>query len=454
MLPLVVTLPEGPPPTKDLGLRWLFQPYQFLRDCAARYGDTFTIDLGDYGPFVVFSNPRDIREIFTGDVHVFHAGAGNAVLLPFLGEGSLLLLEEERHFEARRVLARAFHGDRIAQYGSLIEEVARDAVARWKSGEVVRIQDEMQHVSLEIILRGTFGLAGGELPELRNLLRDFLNDAKFNLALIGRLSDELGQSAAWRAFRESFARIHSLVDGQIERCRSSGEQSGRTDMLHVLLEARDEDGEGLSPGDLRDELLTLLVTGYETTATALAWALHWIFDVPAVRGRLLAELGGRPPVEAAAKSSYLDAVCKEVLRIHPVIPIVARRLQTPVVIGGKELPAGITVAPSVYLTHHREDLYAAPDTFRPERFLERIYSPYEYLPFGGGARRCIGMALATWEMKVVLSTLLPSVELELVEGTTVRPQRRSVTVGPSGGLPMRFVQSTGHSTSVSEQPRI
>jgi unspecific monooxygenase len=432
-----VSLPEGPPPTKDLGLRWLFQPYRFLRDTAERYGDTFTIDLGEYGPFVVFSNPRDIREIFTGDVHVFHAGAGNGVLLPFLGDGSLLLLEEEAHFEARRVLARAFHGDRIPRYGALIEEVTRDAVRRWNSGEVLRIQDEMQHISLEIILRGTFGLAGEELSELRTVLRDFLNDAKFNLALIGRLSDEIAESAAWRTFRESFSRIHSLVDAQIERARTHDAQGNRTDMLHVLLEARDDNGKGLSPDDLRDELLTLLVTGYETTATALAWALYWIFGSPAVEGRLLSELVG-PPVEAATKSAYLDALCKEVLRIHPEIPIVARRLKAPVQIGGHSLPADITVAPCVYLTHHRDDLYPDPGSFRPERFLDRTYSPYEYLPFGGGARRCIGMALATWEMKVVLATLLPSAELELAKGVAVQPQRRSVTVGPSGGLPMRF----------------
>lgn len=417
-------------------MRWLFQPYEFLSDCARQYGDTFTIDLGDYGPFVVFSNPRDIREIFTGDVHVFHAGAGNAVLLPFLGSGSLLLLEEERHFEARRILSRAFHGDRIVRYGALIENVVRDAIRRWRSGDVIQIQDEMQRISLEIILRGTFGLAGDDLGELRDLLKDFLNDSKFNLALIGRLSEEMGNSAAWRAFRDSYARIHALVDGQIERCRQRSDPA-RTDMLHLLLQARDGEGEGLSPSDLRDELLTLLVTGYETTATALSWALYWIFGAPLVRSRLSSELA-ETPVECAGKSKYLDAVCKEVLRIHPVIPVVARRLQAPVSIGGFELPAGVTVAPCVYLTHHREDLYPEPDAFLPERFLERTYSPYEYLPFGGGARRCIGMALATWEMKVALAAMLPSIELEVASSMPVRPQRRSVTVGPSAGLPMRF----------------
>jgi cytochrome P450 len=288
-LPPLLPLPPGPPATKDLGLRWLFQPYEFLRATAAEYGDTFTIDLGAYGPFVVYSNPRAIREIFTGDLHVFHAGAGNAVLRPFLGDGSLLLLEQDRHLEARRMLLPAFHGERIARYGALIESVTREQVARWQPGDELRMQDEMQSISLEVILRGTFGLEGAELGELRSLLRDFLNDTKFNLALIGRLSDEMNESAAWRAFRTSFARIHALVDGQIERCRNARDSS-RTDMLHILLEARDEEGKGLTPGDLRDELLTLLVTGYETTATALAWALYWLHQNPTALRRLVSEL--------------------------------------------------------------------------------------------------------------------------------------------------------------------
>jgi cytochrome P450 len=185
-----------------------------------------------------------------------------------------------------------------------------------------------------------------------------------------------------------------------------------------------------------------LVTGYETTATALAWALYWLHQNPPVLRRLLSDLEGRD-VGTATESRYLDAVCKEVLRIHPVIPIVARRLQADAVIDGRVIPAGVTVAPCIYLTHHRSDLYPDPDVFRPERFLDRTYTPYEYLPFGGGARRCIGMSLAIWEMKVVLSTLLPSVALELPEGAVVRPQRRSVTVGPSGGLPMRFLKLAG-----------
>jgi unspecific monooxygenase len=348
------------------------------------------------------------------------------------------------------MLLPAFHGERIARYGALIEGVTREQVANWRTGDALRMQDEMQGISLDVILRGTFGLEGDELGELRTLLKDFLNDSKFNLALIGRLSDDMNDSAAWRAFKNSFERIHTLVDEQVERCRTARDSS-RNDMLRILLEARDEDGKGLSAGDLRDELLTLLVTGYETTATALAWALYWLHENPPALRRLRSELGGEP-LHAATQSVYLDAVCKEVLRIHPVIPIVARRLQGDAVVDGREIPAGVTVAPCIYLTHHRADLYSDPDSFRPERFLDRTYTPYEYLPFGGGARRCIGMGLAVWEMKVVLSTLLPSVALEIPEGTVVRPQRRSVTVGPSGGLPMRFLGPPGAAHAPGERP--
>lgn len=432
-----MTLPPGPDiSATQQGLAWLSRPYRFLRECAQAHGDAFTLDFGTYGTYVMVSHPEAVREVFTGDAAKLHAGKGNMVLKPFLGRHSLLLLEEDRHLQERRLLLPAFRGPRIAEHAPLIRRLAVERIDQWEQGQVLDVQHVMQQLTLEVILRVVFGLQEGDaLRELQRRMCAFLDDPKFNLALIGRLDAEGGASQTWQEFRQDFHTLRALVDAQVARRRAEHHRPP-DDILGMMLEARREDGRPMTDEELRDELLTLVVTGYETTATALSWALYWLAQEPWIREDLVA-LTQRGSPGDAAQSPDLDAFCKEVLRIHPVIPVVARQVQSEVQMSGYTIPPGVTVAPCVFLTHHRADLYPEPDRFHPPRFRERRYGPYEYLPFGGGARRCIGMSLALWEMKIVLTALLPRCELELVEGERVRPIRRSVTVAPSGGPRMR-----------------
>ncbi len=426
-------------PAVQQSLLWRARPYELLRTCRERLGDAFTLDLGSHGTYAMFSHPDALRDIFTADPTVLHAGEGNAVLGPLLGPHSLLLLEEGPHQRERKMLAPAFHSRRIEQYGERVRQATLAAIQDWRPGQPVVIQDVMQRVSLHVILTAVFGLEGGaRAEELSERIQAFLNDPKFNLGNLGQLREE-AHSGAGAAFRRALERIDTLLLEEV-RHRRAVRDVGRGDILGMLLAATYEDGAPLDDAVLRDELMTLVVTGYETTATAIAWALHWLHLNPGALERLREELGtlGEAPEPAALAGSaapWLKAVCQETLRLHPIIPVVARRAQVPVDVRGYRVPAGVTVAACIYLAHHRPEVFEAPDAFRPERFLSRAYSPFEYLPFGGGARRCIGMALALYEMKVVLGLVLSRFTLKPADAQ-VRPQRRAVTVAPSAGLRM------------------
>jgi cytochrome P450 len=430
-------------PAVQQSLQWRARPYELLRSCQARLGDAFTLDLGSHGTYALFSHPDALRDIFTADPAVLHAGEGNVVLKPLLGAHSLLLLEERPHQRERRMLGPAFHSRRIERYGALVREATLAALQDWRPGQLVVIQDVMQRVSLRVILTAVFGLEGGaRAEELSTRIQAFLNDPKFNLGNIGQLRDDL-QSEAWAAFKRSLERIDALLLEEV-RHRRAVRDFERGDILGMLLSATYEDGAPLEDAVLRDELMTLVVTGYETTATAIAWALHWLHAYPDTLARLREELRALGPQPAPSAltggaAPWLKAVCQETLRLHPIIPVVARRTQAPFQVHGYQVPAGVTVAACIYLAHHRPETFEAPETFRPERFLERAYSPFEYLPFGGGGRRCIGMALALYEMKVVLGLVLSRFALKPVE-SQVRPQRRAVTIAPSGGLRMMVAQ--------------
>ncbi|NPC79648.1 cytochrome P450 [Pyxidicoccus fallax] len=422
-------------------LQWRARPYELLRSCRERLGEAFTLDLGSHGTYAMFSHPEALRDIFTADPAVLHAGEGNVVLKPLLGAHSLLLLEEKPHQRERRMLGPAFHSRRIEQYGALVREATLTALQDWRPGQTVVIQDVMQRVSLRVILTAVFGLEGGaRAEELSTRIQAFLNDSKFNLGNLGQLRGDGLQSEAWAAFQRSLERIDTLLLEEV-RHRRAVRDFERGDILGMLLSATYEDGAPLEDAVLRDELMTLVVTGYETTATAIAWAMHWLHAYPATLARLREELRGlgaepAPAALAGSAAPWLKAVCQETLRLHPIIPVVARRTQATFRVRDFEIPPGVTVAACIYLAHHRPETFAAPDAFRPERFLERAYSPFEYLPFGGGVRRCIGMALALYEMKVVLGLVLSRFELSPVDAQ-VRPQRRAVTLAPSGGLRMR-----------------
>lgn len=416
-------------------LRWVGRPYEFMRECALQFGDVFTLQLGTHGKYVIVSRPDVIRAIFTADAETLRVGVGNAVLKPFLGPGSLLVLEGDQHLRERRLILPAFHNKVIAGYGAIIRDALLGATSDWSAGREFVAQEVLQSVSIDVILRAVFGLRGAaDGADLKRELVSFLNDRRFNLGLLAQLGDSKPHEGL-ETFRQQFESIGRLTKALVTQRRSEA-RAAEGDMLSMLLEGRDEEGRGRTDEELRDELLTLVATGYETTATALSWGVYWIAQKPAVREHLRAEIAGLGPgadSKAYGQLEYLDATCKEILRIYPIVPSVFRQVVRPFSVAGYDFEPGTILSPSIYLTHHRSDLYEQPDTFDPRRFLRRTYSPYEYLPFGGGARRCVGMSLAVHEMKIILATLLERFELDVVQGQNVVPVRRSVTMGPSGG---------------------
>src|SRR3954471_8021486 len=423
---------EGLPPGPDWSLprstsRWWRKPLQTLDYCQARYGDMFTYRLPYEGRWVFVSDPEAIKQVFTGDPRLLHAGEANIVLLPVLGEHSVLLLDEPEHMAQRKLMLPPFHGKRMQAYERIMSEAAREEIERWPTDRPVEMRPRMQAVTLEVILRTVFGVEEGErLTQLRDELRNAL----------GILSDQrravflllLGPRRIRRfpPFRRMIEGVDRLLYPVIEARRSAPDLAGRDDILSLLLQARHEDGRPMSDSELRDELMTLLVAGHETTANALAWALERLVRHPDKLRRLTEEA-------EAGEDEYADAVVKETLRLRPVLPIVVRKLQEPMELGGRLLPAGVSITPCIYLMHRRADIYRDPHRFRPERFLEHPAGTYTWIPFGGGVRRCLGASFAQFEMKTVLATLVTRLQLRPVDERPERVGRRAITLVPNRG---------------------
>lgn len=438
---LVRTLPaRRSPPLVDT-LAYIAAPNPFVRALARRYGDTFRLSTVARGDAVCFSHPEAIRAIFTAPPGALSAAAGNAPLEPFLGKHSLLLLDGERHLRERRLMMPPFHGERMRHYGALIRDITRRVTAAWQPGEVLRAAPFMAEISLETILGAVFGITGGpEHTEYKRALLDAIQTFTGAMLFFPFLRRDLGPWSPGGKKARAFAELRRLLMAEIMRRRAEGD-AGRQDIMTLLLGARDEAGMPMSDDELHDELLTLLIAGHETTGTALGWALYWIHHTPGVLARLRGELHALGPEldpDQASRLPYLDAVCKETLRIKPIIPMIARGVLAPISIQGVRVEPGQRVLVSIYLTHHRHDLYPEPHVFRPERFLERKYSPYEYLPFGGGVRRCLGIAFAQYEMKIVLATLLGTFDVALANRLPVVTRRKSVALAPSGGPRLRI----------------
>jgi cytochrome P450 len=418
-------LPPGPrmPAALQTAI-WFRRAQWMLRQCAARYGEVFTLRIVHEGTWAVLSNPEHIKQVFTGDPHIFHAGEGNRILLPILGEHSVLLLDEAAHMEQRKLLLPPFHGQRMQRYGELIEQIAGAEIDRWPRGEPYRVRQRMQAISLEIILRAVFGVQEGErLERLRAELRRML-DLVTNprtILLPALMGPE--RLARFKPLQRDLRRVDQPIYDEISHRRQAADLAERDDILSLLLQARHEDGSPMSDKELRDELLTLLTAGHETTATALAWAVERLVRHPHKLARLTEEV-------RADENGYLDAVVAETLRLRPVISVVARRLTEPVEIGGWPLPAGVAVAPSIYLLHRRPDLYPNPDRFEPERFLDEPPGTYNWIPFGGGVRRCLGAAFAQFEMRTVLAELVRRRQLETTRAEAEPVLRRAITETP------------------------
>jgi cytochrome P450 len=421
-------LPPGPRlPRAVQTLGWIARPGPFLRRCRARYGDAFTLRIAQEGSWVMLSDPDDVREVFTGDPRLLHAGAANEVLLPLLGHRSVLLLDGEQHLAQRKLMLPPFHGERMRAYGELMTAVAREEIERWPRGEPFALWPRMQAVTLEVIIRAVFGVRGEERLELaRRRLRETLEistDMKTYLAVATLGPQRLDRM---RFFKRRLDPVNEVLLDEIRDRRVSPDLAERDDVLSMLLSARYEDGSPMSDAELRDELMTLLVAGHETTATALAWAVERLVRHPEKLERLAAEA-------ASGEEEYADAVVKETLRLRPVIPIVVRELQEAMEIGGRLLPAGVRVAPCIMLVHSREDVYPEPHRFRPERFLEQPAGTYTWIPFGGGVRRCLGASFALFEMKTVLGAVASELSLRPAQPAPERVRRRAITLTPSAG---------------------
>lgn len=440
------TLPPSvtTPPQWQL-LQWIADPLRFLHTCAARHGDSFTADLGRRIQIHFFSHPQAIEQIFAANPQQFDVGRGNKmlwILWATLGENSLLLLDGKRHSRQRQLLMPPFHGERMRTYGELICQTAEQVTSAWKPGVPFNIRPFVQAISLQIILKAVFGLEEGQRYQdiqqhMTRALQLTANRFGFAMSFVPLLQQDFGAWSPggkfWRMRQETDRLIYDEIAMRRER-----PDPERTDILNLLLTARDEQGQPMTNEELQDELVTLLVAGHETTATALSWAMYWIHRLSEVKEKLMAELAmlEQPfnPMDVA-RLPYLNAVCSEVLRIYPVAFLAQLRItKVPMMIGGYKLEPGSYLAPCIYLCHRRPDLYPEPDRFNPNRFLERQFSAYEYFPFGGSDRRCIGAAFALFEMKLVLATILSQYDLTLVEQAPVKPIRRGVTIAPKGAI--------------------
>jgi cytochrome P450 family 110 len=428
------SLPPGPtlPPLVQ-GLQFAFRALPFFETCQRRYGDCFTIRM-PFGPsYVLFTAPAAVREIFTGDDDELRAGEANVVLRPLLGVNSLLFLDGDRHARERRLMLPPFHGERMLAYADTMRAITDDALDGWPVGRPFPVHPEMQAITLEIILRTVFGLEAGTLAVLRDLLRRWIASALNPALLWPRLQVDFGRVSPWGRLVRLKREIDALLLAEIARRHETG-IGERGDVLSLLLAARDEEGRPMRDEELLDEMITLLVAGHETTATALAWTFHHLLANPDVLEACRAE--ARASSGGFAQLPLLDAVVKETLRLNPVITEVGRRLTRPMRIGGRDIPAGVAVGPCIYLVHRRPDVWPDPEQFDPARFVGSRPSPYEFLPFGGGARRCLGMAFALYEMKVVLATVLARAELAPMRGYRMKVVRRSITMAPSRGMPV------------------
>lgn len=423
-------LPPRPPlPRLTMATGFVLRPTEFFDACQAAVGDYFTLQPAPGRTLVVTSDPQAVRQVFTGDPTKLLAGEANIILAPMLGKRSVLLVDGPEHLRARKLLLPPFHGERMRQYTRTIAEAAGWHVAGWPRRRPFAALASMQAITLEVIMRVVFGVEDQRRRErLSAPLRRQLDMLGNRLAVLGLMlsfqPQGHGRGPLWERIYTARRQADRLIYQELELRRAGLLRSRGGDVLTLLLEARDEQGQPLSDRELRDQLMTLLVAGHETTATALAWTLERITREP----QALERLHDDPDDEA-----YVDAVIKETLRLRPVVPAVARKLTEPMRFGPWLLPAGVHIGPSIYLLHRREDLYPEPQRFLPERFLHSPPGGYEWIPFGGGVRRCLGASFALLEMRVVLQEILRSVRLRASAADAEGVLRRAVTFAPARG---------------------
>lgn len=448
-----MTLPIGPQtPSLLQTVQLIAQPTQFLDTCRERYGDAFTTRvLGlNSPPVVFFGDPQAIQEIFTLPSSKLDFRKATHVFEPLMGEQSIILQEGRSHQRLRQLMMPPFHGDRMRSYGQLICDITEQAIAGWTTGSIVSIHNVMPQITLQIILQVVFGIEPGlRYQQLEKLLSSLLEDITTplysSLFFFPPLQKDFGAWSPWGHFLRRRQQIDALIYAEIAERRQRADAS-RTDILSLLMSAHDENGEPMSDAELRDQLVSLLLLGYETTAAVLTWAFYWIHSSASVCNTLQRELdtaGDDIKPEAMAQLPYLTAVCAETLRVNPIALICTpRRALEPLQLAGYHFDTGTILVPCIYLAHRRPEVFPEAMQFKPDRFLNQKFSPYEYLPFGGGARGCIGMAFSMFEMKLVLATILSRYQLTLVDPRPVRPVRRGITIVPSGGVPVAITSAS------------
>jgi cytochrome P450 len=418
-------------PLQSIG--WWTRPTAYLERARARYGKRFTTRLFGTAPFVMHSDPEHVREIFTAPPDVLHPGEGARVLEPVVGSKSVILLDEGAHLAQRKLMLPAFHGERMEALTGLLEGVTEQEVERWPTGEPIALHPRLQALTLEVILRAVFGLESGpRLDALRRNLTELLEFGTRPISMTPQLQPLLSRFGSGKRFAQIGAETDQLLFDLVDERRAAGDADG-DDVLSMLLAARHEDGSPMTQQELRDELMTLLVAGHETTASQLAWTFERLAREP----RVLASL--REEIAAGEDDAYLMATIHESLRRRPVLPNAAPRLtMRPVEVGGWEFPSGVCLVVNSYLLHHDPDVYENPYAFRPERFLDSPPGTYTWTPFGGGRRRCLGASFAMLEMRIVLRAVLRRGALEPVGASPEMPRRRAITISPGAGARVRI----------------
>jgi cytochrome P450 len=443
MIPARSTIAPGPssPAVWQL-LRYSLSPLSFLEECGRRYGDAFLLRFAGYGKFVMLSAPEAVRDVFRGDGHVLHSGEGNEFLVPTVGSSSVLVLDDDPHMKQRRILLPPLKGERMRSFFEAMQQATLEAVRTWPVGRPFRVLEWMQQITLRVILQAVLGLeAGRQRDEIEGQVARLLaqSRSRYSLILVKVLPLGLLQKARWLPFYRQMHALNTSLYSLLGARRREPAAARGENVLADLLAASHEDGRPLGDEEIRDALMTLVLAGHDTTSIALAWALEQIVpraDVVArISNELLRTTGGKPPgPEHLARLEYLDAAIRESLRLRTTFPFVVRLTKQSYVAGGKEYPPGVMLCPCSHLVHRRADLYPEPETFRPERFLERKFGGHEWFPFGGGNRTCLGMAFALYEMKVVLGTLLGQVSLRRPQGGRSRPVRRGLPIAPDDGV--------------------
>jgi cytochrome P450 len=427
-------LPDGPKSKWVETVRYLFDPVGMIVKLAERYGDPVTVPTL-VRPLVITGAPDGIRAIFSADPDIYEPFSVEASV-PLLGRGSLLLQSGSPHRRARKLMQPPFHGQRMRAYGGVMRDAARARLGAMPIGKRVRSEDVFRDISLDVIIRTIFGVSDqARVAETKRDVLQFVGAFSPLVATFAFLRREFGGFGPWARFVRLRGRVHQFLRDEIAARRQAPPGD---DVMSMLVAARDESGAPMDEQEIVEQLFTMVIAGHETTATALAWAVDELWREPALLKRAREEardIDGAGDPEKLAASALLEAICNETLRLHPLVPIVGRNCKQPLDLAGAPIPAGVGVGASILLAHRRESVYPEPHAFRPERFIGRTYSPYEFLPWGGGARRCLGAAFAFYEMKIVLGTLLATFEIENA-GPRARTGVRPATIGPKNGVPI------------------